>query len=336
MAMSKTYLSVDGRIMSEHRAGEASSRDYMHDPSGNVVGVYQNDYLVADAAYDPYGDILDSWNMSSYKFTFAGAWGYRQTGLAYSSVYVRARHYSPLDGGWTTRDPLWPSEMPYGYVEGRVPGGVDYWGLVDWFQRWGNSVFPPNRGIPSLGIPDPVYKKPPPGKKYVWISGERSAVGWAEPPMLLLCDSSWKRIIHPTDTQVIDELIDADYALFWGHGASGGGAYLYNHDITGKPIGNDFFTAEDAEVLIKRRHGRKMKQLIFLTCESVKDCESNKVFLRLAEVVVGYDDMTYWLIPKILDQNSYPSSSVPPPFPEPLPYIGGGRPQIIGGRTVYD
>jgi len=134
------YYSIDGQILGQQVLGEAEGKDYLLDASGNLVGVYQGDYLKADASYDAFGNILDSWNISFYNFTWGGGHGYRQTGLAYSSVYVRARHYSNLDAGWTTRDPLWPSEMPYGYVNGRVPGGVDPSGMgpkscLDNYQR---------------------------------------------------------------------------------------------------------------------------------------------------------------------------------------------------------
>ena len=124
------YYTVNGKIRGQHVQGDAEGKDYLLDASGNLVGVYQGDYLKADAAYDPFGNILDSWNISFYNFTWAGGHGYRQTGLAFSSAYVRARHYSNMDAAWTTRDPLWPSEMPYGYVEGRVPGSVDPSGML--------------------------------------------------------------------------------------------------------------------------------------------------------------------------------------------------------------
>ena len=132
MAMTTTYMTVNGKIRSEHRAGEAHSRDFVHDASGNVVGVYQNGWLCADAAYEPYGGIYTQWNMESggYRFTWMGGWGYRQTLAEWSSVYVRARHYSRSIGSWLSVDPLWPDEMAYGYVEGRVMTGVDYWGMA--------------------------------------------------------------------------------------------------------------------------------------------------------------------------------------------------------------
>lgn len=120
MAMTRTYLSIDGQILSEMRAGETRARDYVLDPLGNVMGVYQADWPVAYMSFDPWGEVLSSWNGDSYKFAWVGGWGYRRTGLEVASHYVRARHYSFLNGSWTTVDPLWPGERAYGYVGGRV------------------------------------------------------------------------------------------------------------------------------------------------------------------------------------------------------------------------
>ncbi|QYK53630.1 MAG: hypothetical protein KF824_01770 [Fimbriimonadaceae bacterium] len=127
--MSKTYYSVDGVIIGEHRSGETSSRDYLHDHLGNVVAVFQDDWEIGMASYDPSGEFLTNWNMSDYRFAWNGAHGYRSTGLEWSSHYVRARHYSFMDGAWTTRDPLWPNEMPYGYVEGMAMSRIDPSGM---------------------------------------------------------------------------------------------------------------------------------------------------------------------------------------------------------------
>jgi hypothetical protein len=124
------YMTVNGKICSEQRAGEAHSRDYVLDRLGSVNQIYQNGWLIADSCYDPWGEALVSWNMdSSYKFTWMDGWGYRETGLEWSSTYVRSRHYSYKAGAWISRDSLWPSEMPYGNVGGRVTSAVDYWGI---------------------------------------------------------------------------------------------------------------------------------------------------------------------------------------------------------------
>lgn len=55
--------------------------------------------------------------------------GYRQTAVEWTSVSIRARHYAAFLGNWTSVDPLWPSEMPYEYVENRVMTGVDPSGM---------------------------------------------------------------------------------------------------------------------------------------------------------------------------------------------------------------
>jgi RHS repeat-associated protein len=82
--------------------------------------------------------------MTGKTFTWLGGWGYRQTGVEWSSVYMRARHYSRGLSNWTSIDPLWPSEMAYGYVEGRVMTGVDPSGLdaVPFGFDSGNYVSP--------------------------------------------------------------------------------------------------------------------------------------------------------------------------------------------------
>ncbi len=129
MALAKTYLTVNGKIRSEQRAGEAHSRDYVLDRLGSVIQIYQNGWPIADACYEPYGGIYTQWNMSGKTFTWLGGWGYHKTGVEWSSVYVRARHYSRGLSNWTSVDPLWPAEMPYGYVDNRVMTGVDYWGM---------------------------------------------------------------------------------------------------------------------------------------------------------------------------------------------------------------
>ncbi|QYK54619.1 MAG: hypothetical protein KF824_06885 [Fimbriimonadaceae bacterium] len=145
MALSKTYYSINGQIRGEHRSGEANSRDYMHDNLGNVVAVFQNDWEIAEASYKPYGEMISNWNFGShgYRFAWNGGNGYRKTNMAYVTHYVRARHYSEVMGTWTTRDPLWPQEMPYNYVEGRVMSAVDYSGMVPKLPLLGKRGIPP-------------------------------------------------------------------------------------------------------------------------------------------------------------------------------------------------
>ena len=68
---------------------------------------------------------------SPRRFLWCGTWGYRfnERYAQYTSHYVRARHYSSLQGMWSTVDPLYPRERAYGYVENRVTVGIDPSGL---------------------------------------------------------------------------------------------------------------------------------------------------------------------------------------------------------------
>jgi hypothetical protein len=65
------------------------------------------------------------------RLQWCGSWDYSAIALTrkFLSYSIRARHYAALVGNWTSFDPLWPSEMAYGYVENRVMKGVDYWGM---------------------------------------------------------------------------------------------------------------------------------------------------------------------------------------------------------------
>lgn len=125
MALARKYYTINGEIISELRAGETDARDYVTDALGNVVAVFQNDWEISLATYDTSGEFLTNFNMGGNKFAWNGSHGYRSTGLEWSTHYVRARHYSFMDQAWTTVDPLWPREMPYGYVKGKTMSAID-------------------------------------------------------------------------------------------------------------------------------------------------------------------------------------------------------------------
>ncbi|MDI9640031.1 hypothetical protein QM565_30445 [Geitlerinema splendidum] len=121
----RDYYTCNGRIIGEKRADEERSRDYICDPWGNVIAVYQADWQIAAITYDPWGEQLSNWNASSYRYLWGGGIGYRQTNKEWATHYVRARHYSFMDGTWTTIDPLWPQEPAYQYVGNRVTRSID-------------------------------------------------------------------------------------------------------------------------------------------------------------------------------------------------------------------
>lgn len=125
----RNYVSVDGEILGHYDQGSSkSSVMYVRDGLGSVVTTVDVDGAVLNTyRYKPFGD----WSRASGaapdpRFLWVGTYGYRRSDSPrWSGYYVRARHYSSADAAWTTIDPLWPSEMPYGYVNGWVLQGYD-------------------------------------------------------------------------------------------------------------------------------------------------------------------------------------------------------------------
>ena len=123
------YITIDGMLIGEITpAGEM--RNYGTDSLGSVVttslnGVPENTYR-----YKPYGGLLaKTGTANDPSFLWNGGSGYRATTLPSASHYVRVRHFSMLTGQWTTTDPLWPQERPYGYVRGQATSTGDFSGL---------------------------------------------------------------------------------------------------------------------------------------------------------------------------------------------------------------
>ena len=148
MAVTVTnYDTVNGKIRTKWTGERPGSQAVFHDPLGSVVGIYEDGWLKADRVYDASGETRAEWNDVG-TFGWVGGYGYRETRREWVSHYVRARHYSYMTGGWTSVDPLWPSEMAYGYVEGTVMQSTDNFGTQ-------HIKCPPGR--------EPVYSGPPGG-----------------------------------------------------------------------------------------------------------------------------------------------------------------------------
>ena len=134
MAMKREYLSVDGEIFGEVTNGVVNFYD--RDALGSVVAIEDGaGNTVSTIEYKPFGDVRtytgENPLSSPRRFLWCGTWGYRfnERYAQYTSHYVRARHYSSLQGMWSTVDPLYPSERAYGYVENRVTVGIDPSGM---------------------------------------------------------------------------------------------------------------------------------------------------------------------------------------------------------------
>jgi len=131
MAMKKEYLSVDGEIFGEVSGGVVNFYD--RDALGSVVAIEDGaGNTVSTIEYKPFGDVRtytgENPLSSPRRFLWCGTHGYRfnERYAQYTSHYVRARHYSSLQGKWSTVDPLYPTERAYGYVENKVTTIIDF------------------------------------------------------------------------------------------------------------------------------------------------------------------------------------------------------------------
>jgi RHS repeat-associated protein len=122
MPVSVVYTNVAGRVVHEIRGG--AERFYGRDPLGSTAALYDEAGNKTDEwEYRPYGEVRSHTGSSPTPLTFVGTLGYFMD--AATRYYVRARVYLASLGRWTTVDPLWPQESPYGYVGGMPNGRVD-------------------------------------------------------------------------------------------------------------------------------------------------------------------------------------------------------------------
>ena len=149
MAMKKRFYTVNGQMMGYEEGGV--KKDFLTDHLGSITAeIDQNQNRTFETRYSAFG--RNNWSTGTgCGFGWVGSFGYRETGLFHMSHYVRARHYSYVTGGWSTVDPLWPSEASYGYVGGRASYASDPSGLA--------------QGVPSIELPwDKIC--PPPGANW--------------------------------------------------------------------------------------------------------------------------------------------------------------------------
>ena len=111
----------------------------MFDPQANVAHRQDSSGgLISASAYDAYG--VETATFVKDQFGWNARWGYRfdrEIGL----YYCQARYYSPVHGGWLTRDPIGYEGgiNLYGYCDGGPVGYVDPGGSCR-IEIWYNSV----------------------------------------------------------------------------------------------------------------------------------------------------------------------------------------------------
>lgn len=123
------YINLGEAIVGERSLG-GSRVNYANDALGSVTGTLIDRALENTYSYKAYGDVLQETGGGTRPlFLWLGSMGYQRTQRRWIEYYVRARHYTPALGKWSTRDPLWPSEAPYSYAGGNPGLNVDPSGL---------------------------------------------------------------------------------------------------------------------------------------------------------------------------------------------------------------
>jgi RHS repeat-associated protein len=115
------FHTLNGQIRGQSSSSVFPDQIYLPDSLGNVTAAVTNSAAATQTVrqrFRAYGQTayLATGPYSGIAFNYVGSVGYRRTGRAHSSHYVRARHYSQQDARWTTSDPHWPQEQSYGYA----------------------------------------------------------------------------------------------------------------------------------------------------------------------------------------------------------------------------
>ena len=136
--LTTSYYTLNGEILGESTGGVRL--DYLTDALGSVTATLdQATAATHRLRYKPSGANLLG---PVLKIGWCGTHGYIGTGRrTVNDFYVTARHYATKMGQWTTRDPLWPRERAYGYVNGHTTIRTDPSGLC--FQRCITGPCPP-------------------------------------------------------------------------------------------------------------------------------------------------------------------------------------------------
>ena len=130
--LKRIFTVNDGVIVGEVYSvtSHAQTRSYLEDFLGSVTGEMSTSNVVSNARrFTPYGrDWLGAATVA-HSPSWIGGHGYHPTGLKWAGYSVFHRVVAPETGQWTTRDPLWPEEWAYAYVDGNPTTLIDPMGL---------------------------------------------------------------------------------------------------------------------------------------------------------------------------------------------------------------
>jgi len=131
--LTNLYLSLDGMIMGEtlDPFGTNVWMDYLVDFLGSVTGQVDGGGTASNfRRYKPLGPLLSGASVPRQGYGYTGNTGSRHLGILLAEQYNRRRIFTTWFKQWITRDPLWPEELAYGYVNGNPTTWVDPRGLA--------------------------------------------------------------------------------------------------------------------------------------------------------------------------------------------------------------
>ena len=109
------YYSANGEMYGESTGGVMTT--YMTDALGSTIGTFQNAAVVNSYSYSPYGGQISKAGIGpDPRFLWNGGNEYSSSGRAYSTEYVKLRHFDASHCVWTTTDGQWPEQAPYAYA----------------------------------------------------------------------------------------------------------------------------------------------------------------------------------------------------------------------------
>ena len=124
----RSFSTNDGVIVGEvaDLTGTPTTKSYLEDFLGSVTGEMSTSNVVSNSRrFTPYGRDWLGVPSVAHSPAWVGGHGYHPTGLKWAGYSVFHRVVTPETGQWTTRDPLWPAELPYAYVNGNPTTLVD-------------------------------------------------------------------------------------------------------------------------------------------------------------------------------------------------------------------
>ena len=176
MPMTKSFETVEGRIVAEVRSGVRT--DFLCDAEGSfVVAADEQGQIVAEALYLPYGTPGGATDLGWLRGN-----GYQATGLPHAEQVVGDRSYSAMEGRWSTLPHV--GSTGYSYAAGDPVNNFDPTGVS------ANRVGPLPVGVwdPIPGLPFGNPRLPPSPRDKCRPPGNR-------PDGKICCSPAWNTYI---------------------------------------------------------------------------------------------------------------------------------------------